>query len=150
MHFRAPGEIAVQPRAPVGREQLRKRELIEARLQIRRARQLDFAVERDASGAGAQRAFGHEKRISDVTQSGGFDCDVGPAGLRDKPLAAIETARTVSGMHLAKARNAAVSGDKATLESELKEATEIWPRNPALAKVSGLIFRKLMCSKRRS
>ena len=57
-----------------------------------------------------------------------------------KPLAAIETARTVAGMHLAKARNAAVSGDKLTLESELKEATEIWPRNPALAEVSGLIF----------
>ena len=34
-----------------------------------------------------------------------------------KPLAAIETARTVSGTHLAKARNAAVSGDKATLEA---------------------------------
>jgi hypothetical protein len=57
-----------------------------------------------------------------------------------KPLAAIETARTVSGMHLAKARNAALSGDKATLETELKEATELWPRNPALAEVSGLIF----------
>jgi len=57
-----------------------------------------------------------------------------------KPLAAIETARTVSGMHLAKARNAAVSGDKATLEAELKQATEIWPRNPALVEVSGLIF----------
>ncbi len=57
-----------------------------------------------------------------------------------KPLAAIETARTVSAMHLAKARNAAVSGDRATLESELKAATEIWPRNPALADVSGLIF----------
>jgi hypothetical protein len=57
-----------------------------------------------------------------------------------KPLAAIETARTVSAMHLAKACNAAVSGDRATLESELKAATEIWPRNPALAEVSGLIF----------
>ena len=57
-----------------------------------------------------------------------------------KPLAAIETSRTISGMHLAKARNAAVSGDKITLEAELKEATEIWPRNPALAEVSGLIF----------
>jgi hypothetical protein len=59
-----------------------------------------------------------------------------------KPLAAIETARTVSAMHLAKARNAAVSGDKAMLESELKEATEIWPRNPALAEVSGIIFNQ--------
>lgn len=57
-----------------------------------------------------------------------------------KPLAAIETARTVSAMHLAKARNAAVSGDRATLEAELKAATEIWPRNPALADVGGRIF----------
>jgi hypothetical protein len=57
-----------------------------------------------------------------------------------KPLAAIETARTVASMHLAKARNAALGGDKATLETELRQATEIWPRNPALAEVSGLIF----------
>ncbi len=57
-----------------------------------------------------------------------------------KPMAAIETARTVAAMHIAKAKNAAVSGDKATLESELKEATEIWPRNPALADVGGMIF----------
>ena len=39
-----------------------------------------------------------------------------------------------------KAKNAAVSGDKATLESELREATVIWPRNPALAEVAGMIF----------
>jgi tetratricopeptide (TPR) repeat protein len=57
-----------------------------------------------------------------------------------KPMAAIETAKTVSAMHLAKAKNAAVSGDRQTLETELKEATEIWPRNPALAEVAGLIF----------
>jgi hypothetical protein len=57
-----------------------------------------------------------------------------------KPLAAIETARTVSAMHLAKAKAAAASGDRATLESELRSATEIWPRNPALAEVSGAIF----------
>ncbi|MEI8234115.1 MAG: hypothetical protein WCH57_05460 [Verrucomicrobiota bacterium] len=57
-----------------------------------------------------------------------------------QPRAAIETARTVSGMHLAKARNAAVSGDRAVLESELREATTLWPRNPALAEVSGMIF----------
>jgi len=57
-----------------------------------------------------------------------------------QPRAAIETARTVSAMHLAKAKNAAVSGDRATLESELKEATILWPRNPALAEVSGMIF----------
>jgi len=57
-----------------------------------------------------------------------------------KPMAAIETARTVSALHLAKARAAATSGDRATLENELRNATEIWPRNPALAEVSGAIF----------
>jgi hypothetical protein len=57
-----------------------------------------------------------------------------------KPMAAIETARTVSALHLAKARAAATSGDRATLETELRTATEIWPRNPALAEVSGAIF----------
>ena len=57
-----------------------------------------------------------------------------------KPMAAIETARTVSALHLAKARAAAASGDRTTLESELRQATEIWPRNAALAEVSGAIF----------
>ena len=57
-----------------------------------------------------------------------------------KPMAAIETAKQVSAMHIAKARNAAVSGDKETLEAELKAATEIWPRNPALTDVSQMIF----------
>ena len=57
-----------------------------------------------------------------------------------QPRAAIETSRTVSLMHLAKAKNAAVSGDRATLENELREATTMWPRNPALAEVSKLIF----------
>ena len=57
-----------------------------------------------------------------------------------QPRAAIETARTVSAMHLAKAKNAAVSGDRVTLENELREATVLWPRNPALAEVSGRIF----------
>lgn len=57
-----------------------------------------------------------------------------------KAMAAIETARTVSSMHLAKAKTAAVSGDTASLEAELKQATEIWPRNPELADVSRLIF----------
>ena len=57
-----------------------------------------------------------------------------------QPRAAIETARTVSAMHIAKAKNAAVSGDRVTLENELKEATTIWPRNPALVEVSSMIF----------
>ena len=57
-----------------------------------------------------------------------------------KATAAIETAKQISGLHLAKARNAAVSGDKATLETELTAAAEIWPRNPDLTKISQLIF----------
>lgn len=57
-----------------------------------------------------------------------------------KPMAAIETARTVAAMHLAKAKNAAVSNDRATLETELRTATELWPRNPALSELSATIF----------
>jgi hypothetical protein len=56
-----------------------------------------------------------------------------------KPIAAIETARTISALHLAKARAAAVSGDKAVVETEIKAAAELWPRNPALAEVYGKI-----------
>jgi ribosomal protein L18 len=59
-----------------------------------------------------------------------------------KPLAAIETARTVANLHLQKARNAALSGDKTTLETELAAATELWPRNPALAEMSQRIFNQ--------
>ncbi len=59
-----------------------------------------------------------------------------------KPMAAIQTAKTVAGMHLAKAKNAAASGDRVVLETELKEATALWPRNPALAEVSGIIFKQ--------
>lgn len=74
-----------------------------------------------------------EKLVKDL-QTSAKDFD------NSKPMAAIETARTVSAMHIAKAKNAAVSGDKETLETELKAATEIWPRNPQLAEVGGMIF----------
>ncbi len=57
-----------------------------------------------------------------------------------KPLAAIQTSKTVASMHLAKAKNAAITGDQVTLEAELKSATQLWPRNPALAEISTLIF----------
>ncbi len=74
-----------------------------------------------------------EKLVKDLNETAkDFD--------NSKPLAVIETSRTVSAMHIAKAKNAAVSGDKATLEAELKAATEIWPRNPQLAEVGGMIF----------
>ena len=56
-----------------------------------------------------------------------------------KPIAAIETARTISALHLAKARAAAVSGDKEVVETEIKAAAELWPRNPALTEVYGKI-----------
>jgi tetratricopeptide (TPR) repeat protein len=35
-----------------------------------------------------------------------------------------------------------VSGDRAAMESELRAATEIWPRNPALAEVGQHIFEQ--------
>jgi hypothetical protein len=57
-----------------------------------------------------------------------------------KPMAAIETARQISDMHLAKARNASLKGDEVTLQAELTAATELWPRNPALAELSKKIF----------
>ena len=57
-----------------------------------------------------------------------------------KPMAAIETSKQVAAMHLAKARNAALKGDNPTLEAELTAATELWPRNPALAEMSKMIF----------
>ena len=74
-----------------------------------------------------------EKLVAELSQTA-KDFDV------SKPMAAVETAKQVSAMHIAKARNAAVSGDKETLEAELKAATEIWPRNPALSEVSKMIF----------
>jgi hypothetical protein len=57
-----------------------------------------------------------------------------------QPRAAIETSRRISQMHLAKARNAAVSNDKKTLEDELTAAAALWPLNPALQEVSQKIF----------
>ena len=57
-----------------------------------------------------------------------------------KPNAAIQTSKLSAEMHLAKARNAAVEGDKAILERELQAAAEIWPTNPQLKELSAKIF----------
>jgi len=57
-----------------------------------------------------------------------------------KPMGVIETSKRIAEMHLAKARNAALRGDIPVLEKELTAATEIWPRNPALAELSQHIF----------
>lgn len=76
-----------------------------------------------------------EKLVNEMTgMAADFDAS--------KPLAKIETAKTISAMHLAKAKNAAVSGDRSAMESELRAATEIWPRNPALAEVGQNIFKQ--------
>ena len=57
-----------------------------------------------------------------------------------KPTGLIETSKVGAQMHLAKARNAALSGDRQTLETELSAAADLWPRNPQLAEVSKMIF----------
>ncbi len=59
-----------------------------------------------------------------------------------KPVAAIETAKVEGNMHLLKAKNAAIGNDTQTFETEIKEAAQIWPRNPELAKLSSLVFSK--------
>jgi len=57
-----------------------------------------------------------------------------------KPNAAVQTVKVAAEMHLAKARNAAVAGDKPGLERELQAAAEIWPTNPQLKELSARIF----------
>jgi hypothetical protein len=57
-----------------------------------------------------------------------------------KPTAAIETARQLASFQIAKARNAAIGGDRPALEAALTAATEAWPRNPELTEVSKMIF----------
>jgi hypothetical protein len=59
-----------------------------------------------------------------------------------KPLAVIQTAQTISRMHLAKAKAAASQNDEKTLETELTAAADIWPRNPDLEKLSLGIFNQ--------
>jgi hypothetical protein len=56
--------------------------------------------------------------------------------------AAIQTAKTTAALHLAKARNAALTGDLQTQESELDAAIAIWPTNPALAEVAAGIYKE--------
>jgi hypothetical protein len=56
------------------------------------------------------------------------------------PMAQIETARNAARMHLAKARNAAISGDKASFTAALEEAGKIWPNNPELQEVASKAF----------
>jgi hypothetical protein len=76
---------------------------------------------------------GAEKLIADLA-NGAKDFDA------SRPQGLIDTARQASRLHLAAARNAALSGDKETLRKELTAAGEIWPLNPELAEISRKIF----------
>jgi hypothetical protein len=57
-----------------------------------------------------------------------------------EPMALIETAKTASNMHLAKARSAALSGAIPIMEKELRGAMTIWPLNPDLKDAAATMF----------
>jgi hypothetical protein len=78
--------------------------------------------------------YGGAEKVLDVLANIAKDFD--PTRART----GIETEKTVSRLHLAKARNAALSGDKETLEKELTAATERWPLNPDLSEMAQKIF----------
>jgi hypothetical protein len=48
-----------------------------------------------------------------------------------------------SALHLAKAKEAAIRGDRITMNKELEEAAKIWPQNPALAEASAKMLDQL-------
>lgn len=56
-----------------------------------------------------------------------------------KPTAAIEGARLASMMRIRTAKNAALSGDNAAYEENIKEAAQIWPSNPMLKEQFSLL-----------
>ncbi len=53
-----------------------------------------------------------------------------------KPLAAIQTAKTMSNLHVNNANAAMGSKDAVTVEKEMKAAAEIWPTNPRVSQLS--------------
>jgi hypothetical protein len=53
-----------------------------------------------------------------------------------KPLAAIQTAKTMSNLHVNNANAAMGSKDAVTVEKEMKAAAEIWPTNPRVTQLS--------------
>jgi hypothetical protein len=57
-----------------------------------------------------------------------------------KPSALIESARNAARLHLARARNAAISGNKNEFEAAIKDAGAIWPNNPELQEVAAKAF----------
>jgi hypothetical protein len=73
----------------------------------------------------------------------------GPDGLQkiapdfdsSKYRSLIETTRSTARLMLSKARNAAISGDRAGFEKALNDAASIWPNNPELAEVASKAFQ---------
>lgn len=53
-----------------------------------------------------------------------------------KPLAAIQTAKTMSNLHVNNANAAMGNKDAKTVEAEMKAAAEIWPTNPRVTQLS--------------
>jgi hypothetical protein len=53
-----------------------------------------------------------------------------------KPLAAIQTAKTMSNLHVNNANAAMGNKDAVTVEKEMKAAAEIWPTNPRVTQLS--------------
>ena len=73
----------------------------------------------------------------------------GPSGIQkmasdfdaSKYRALIDTTRNTARLILAKARNAAISGDQAAFEKSIAEAAAIWPNNPELSEIASKAFR---------
>lgn len=95
---------------------------------VRKANQLTSAIE--------VRDYGLAEKL--IAELGTTAKDFDPS----KPLALIQGVKAVSAMHLAKAKTAAVSGDQATFEAELRQAAELWPGNPALSEIAKTIFEQ--------
>ena len=59
-----------------------------------------------------------------------------------KPSQAIEGARVQARLLIAKARDAALNNDKATLERALADAAEVWPNNPEYTEATTKLFNQ--------
>ena len=82
------------------------------------------------------RDFGLAETLTKKLQTMAVDFDASKAN------AAVESARTISSMHLQKARNAAIAQQLDVVAQELEAAAKIWPNNPELKRVSDLIFER--------
>ena len=77
--------------------------------------------------------------LSSLRQHGAESNPLGKDFDYAKPMAAINTAKTVSDMQLSKAKNAMIRGDQEAMGEAIKNATEVWPTNPKLTELGGMI-----------